>query len=75
MSATIHWRPATDEGKTFDNGTSSSYDRLIRACGSVLDIADVPKLRAMAVAADNDFYNEVANTIEKVVSIKVWRTY
>jgi len=75
MSVNIHWRPTSDKGKCFDSGTSSSWDRLQRACGTKLNESHVPKLRVMAISTDNEFYNEVADVIEKVGSIEVWGEY
>ncbi len=75
MSATIHWRPESDEGKDFRGGTSTSFDKIRQTFGNVLTQADVPALRAMAIAADDKFYHEVADKIEQVGSIKIWATY
>ena len=75
MSATIHWRPASDEGKHFNGGTSLSFDKLKNIFGNTLTENDVPTLRAMATAADDEFYDEIANCIENVGSIQIWVSY
>jgi len=76
MSASIRWRPTSDKGKCFHNGTSSSFDRLRRALGgSEFGPEHVMQLRAMAIAAADPFYNEVADVIENVGSIEIWTEY
>lgn len=75
MSATICWRPANDEGKSFSGGTSTSYGKLRDTFGNILMEKDVATLRAMARAADDKFYEEVADTIDNVGSIQIWATY
>ena len=75
MSVRIHWRPATDKGKSFEHGTSTTLERLVRAFGHCLDETHVPKLRAMAIAAEDSFYNEVADIVEQVGTIEIWGEY
>lgn len=75
MSISIQWRPATDDGRSFESGTSSEYAVLVETLGRELDETDVRTLRAMAKAANSEFYNEVADTIERVGAIKVWDSY
>jgi hypothetical protein len=75
MSISIQWRQASDDGKSFETGTSSEYATLIEQFGPVIAESDVPTLRAMARAAKSEFYNEVADTIERVGAIKVWDSY
>lgn len=76
MSITIKWRPATDAGKDFERGTSSEYSTLVDTFGgNILGEEDVRVLRAMAKASDSRFYDEVADTIERVGPIKVWDEY
>ena len=72
MSVTIHWRPTSDKGKSFDFGTSSELEALRQACGDRLDERDIVKLRAMSIATRSKFYDEIADIIEKVGSINVW---
>jgi hypothetical protein len=73
MSITIKWRPASDDGKSFERGTSSEYRTLVDAFGSnTLGEEDVRVLRAMAKASDSRFYDDVADTIERIGPIKVW---
>lgn len=72
MSVNIHWRPASDSGKSFDGGTSSSLKRLDEVFSGEIKEEDLEKLRAMAIAADDGFYNEVADIVEQVGSIKFW---
>lgn len=75
MSITIQWRPASDDGKSFENGTSSEYTALVDAFGHTLGEEDVRALRAIAKATRSKFWDEVADTIERVGPIKVWDTY
>jgi hypothetical protein len=75
MSVTIKWRPTSDRGKSFKGGTSSSFDKLKKACGTTLSEGDVSKLRAMAIATDDPFYDEIADKIEEVGSIEIWGDY
>lgn len=75
MSITICWRPVDKRSNSFGNGTSTSYERLISVFGSKISETDLPRLHAMAVAADSDFYREVAETVEKVGDIEVWGEY
>ena len=75
MSVTICWRPASDKGKSFEGGTSSSFDTMKETFGSVIQPSDVVALRAMARAARDEFYNEVADIVENVGAIEVWGEY
>lgn len=75
MSVTIRWRPISDQGKDFERGTSTSLDILMRAIGSDLKEDDVSKLRVMAIASDDEFFNEVADIIDQVGAIHVWGSY
>lgn len=72
MSITIHWRPETDKGKHFRSGTSTSFQRLKDVFGTTIRVKDIPALRAMAVAAQDDFYTEVSDMVERVGDIIVW---
>lgn len=72
MSVTIHWRPVSEEAKHFDCGTSTSLDRMIRTFGGRLSEENIVALRAMCIAADDPFYDEVAAIIERVGAIEVW---
>lgn len=75
MSVTIHWRPTTDKGKHFKNGTSTSLANLKRAIGSTIGPADIDKLHAMAIAAEDAFFSEVAEIVERVGEIEIWGEY
>jgi hypothetical protein len=72
MSVTIHWRPVNDKGKHFHGGTSTSLARLQDVFGDIIRAGDIPALRAMAVAAQDDFYTEVSDMVERVGDITVW---
>ena len=71
MSVTIYWRSTSDKGKAFAFGTSSELENLKQACGDRLDERDIPKLRAMSIAARCSFYDEVADAIETVGPIEI----
>lgn len=73
MSATICWKPVTQKERHFEGGTSSSYEKLSKTFGSEISKYDIQKLRGMGIF--DDFYNEVADTIEKVGNIQVWIVY
>jgi len=75
MSVTIHWRPTTDKGRYFEGGTSSSLDVLKRTFGSTIGESDVKALRAMAKAANDQFYNEVADIVQQIGEIEIWGEY
>ena len=75
MSITIRWRPATDNGRAFTSGTSHSFECLKEACGQVVEPHHVPMLRAMARAARDTFYDEVADIVERNGKIEIWGTY
>lgn len=73
MAVTVHWRPAADIGNSFQGGTSGQLDALTKHFGNTLTEHDVKALRAMAeVALGGDFFNEVADTIERVGAIEIW---
>lgn len=75
MSCSIHWRPASDTGKHFRNGTSTTLGNLHKTFGNTIRESDVPALRAMHNATGDRFYEEVADTIEQVGDIEVWGEY
>jgi hypothetical protein len=74
MSVSIYYRPVSDTGKRFNNGLSKELEKLKAMFGSDLELDEsaIPILRAMATAADSAFYDEVADKIEKIGSIKIW---
>jgi hypothetical protein len=72
VSVTICWRPASDTGKHFEGGTSNSLAKLKSVFGGVIREKDIPTLRAMAVAASDEFYSEVADVVENVGDIHFW---
>lgn len=74
MSVTICYRP-TSQLPFHLGGTSSSLERLHRAIGRTVRPSDVAALRAMSVAAGDEFYNEVADVVEKHGEIDVWGEY
>ena len=75
MSISICWRPSTDEGKQFSSGTSTEYAILIEQFGELIHEQDAPTLRAMAKSSKSDFYNEVADVVERIGAIRVWDSY
>jgi len=75
VSVTIHWRPATDIGKSFDGGTSKTLEILKSVFGKRIILAHVDSLRAMAAATNDQFYNEVADIVERVGEIEIWGEY
>jgi len=75
MSVTINWRPTNTKDKHFDGGTSSSLQVLKQTFGQHIGPGDVAALRAMARAANDEFYNEVADTIEHVGEIEIWGSH
>jgi hypothetical protein len=72
MSVTIHWRPLSIKQRYFKNGTSSDLTILQDVVGTEITTENIKTLRAMASAARNEFYNEVADAVEKYGDIKVW---
>lgn len=72
MSVTIHWRPTSKKDKYFRGGTGTSLQILKDTFGDTLGEADVKALRAMANAAKDEFYNEVADIIEQVGEIQIY---
>jgi hypothetical protein len=72
MSLTIYWRPASDTAKSFKGGTSSALKALQDTFGRTITSANIPELRAMARAANDPFYDEVAAVVERVGDIEVW---
>jgi hypothetical protein len=72
MSVTIYWRPASDTAKSFKGGTSSVLKALQDTFGQTITSANIPELRAMARAANDPFYDEVAAVVERVGDIEVW---
>lgn len=72
MSVTICWRPKSDTGKHFQGGTSTSLDRLQNVFRGVVGETDIRTLRAMSAAANDSFYDEVADVVEQVGAIEFW---
>jgi hypothetical protein len=72
MSVTIFWRPLSKTANHFAGGTSSSLEILNQVFGAQIGKEDVPALRAMALAARDTFYDEVADVVEKTGSIEIW---
>lgn len=75
MSVAVRWRPASDQGKRFSGGTSSQLEKVISAIGSTVTESDVDKLQAMHIATGEDFYDEIADTVEQVGAIVIWGEY
>lgn len=75
MSASLCWRPVSDTGKHFKSGTSRAFDKLVDHLRNEVGASDVPALRAMAAASGDEFYNEVADTIESVGDIVLFKVY
>jgi hypothetical protein len=75
MSITICWRPVTKTDKHFGGGTSTSFEKLQLVFGTRLSVNDVKALRAMAEAADDVFYREVADVVEREREIEIWGEY
>jgi hypothetical protein len=74
MSVTVCWRPIKGT-KSFGGGRTDSLNALLESCGSELAERHVPILRAMAVAARDPFFSEVADKIEQIGEIEVWGEY
>lgn len=72
MSTHVCWCPRDTPARRFTSGTSTSLDRVCRALGAALSEAHIPALRAMAIAAEDSFYAEIADVIERVGPIKIW---
>lgn len=72
MSVTVHWRPCSETTAFFNHGRSTSFEKVRRAFGTTIEECNVPALRAMAIAADDPFYDEVANVVEKHKAIEIW---
>jgi hypothetical protein len=75
MSVTIHWRPSSEKSESFSGGTRTNLDALKRAFGTTIGPEHAQALRAMAIAARDELYNTVAETVEQVGEIEVWGEY
>ena len=75
MSCAIHWRPITDQGKRFKQGTSSDLGTLKEVFGTEISESEVAQLRAIAIATKNTFFGEVADVVERVGPITFWGEY
>ena len=75
MSVTINYIRTTEKNKHFEGGTSSNLEVLKKTFGNTIAKANIPSLRAMAIAAKDEFYNEVADVVETENEIKFWGTY
>lgn len=72
MSAAIFFKPVSpDTRHRFVHGTSTSYQKLVTHFGHVLRPDKIPVLQAMALAADDDFYEEVAHQIALYGAIEI----
>jgi hypothetical protein len=74
MSVTVCWRPSKGT-QYFEGGRPDSLAAVLEACGRALTANHIPILRAMAVAARDPFFAEVADKIEQVGAIEVWGEY
>jgi hypothetical protein len=74
MFVIVCWRPIKGT-KYFEGGRSDSLAAVLEACGHVLTANHIPILRAMAVAARDPFFAEVADKIEQVGEIEVWEEH
>jgi hypothetical protein len=69
----VWYRPTSSPAFEFKEGNSDSFTLLTRALRHTeLTRDDIPLLRAMAVAASDHFFNEVADAIDVVGPITVW---
>jgi hypothetical protein len=68
----ICWQQSKTTGNKFEGGTSTSLTTLRTVFNGTIQKADVPTLRAMAVAARDHFYTEVADAVERFGPIEVW---
>ncbi len=75
MSVTIHWEPCGTKKPHFRGGRSASLEVLKETFGHEIHAKDVGVLRGMAIAANDEFYNEVADVVEKHGDIKFWGEY
>lgn len=75
MSVTIHWRPIDDKRSHFRGGTTTSLDRLKKIFGNTIKPSHVETLRAMGIAAQDGFYDEVADLVEHIGAIEIWGEY
>jgi hypothetical protein len=73
MSVTIYWRPLRKQ-QHFAGGTSKELDVLKAQFGDSLrlGLGAVEVLRGMARATGSQFYNEVADAIDKSGPIDIW---
>ena len=67
------WMRASRSSDVYE--AQDSLSALLEACGSNLTENHLPILRAMAVAARDPFFAEVADKIEQVGEIEVWGEY
>jgi len=73
MSVTIHYRIKSKEDPHFQEGVSDDLMVLERVFpGGHIEPSDVITLRAMAIATRTEFFNEVAETVNRVGAIEVY---
>lgn len=73
MSITICYEPVNEKPLHFKTNVSAYYNVLEKTFPNfTITISDVPKLQAMSIAANTEFYNEVADIIEDIGSINFW---
>jgi hypothetical protein len=76
MSVSIHWRPTSDAGTSFNSGTSDDFHKLEEVFpGNVIPAGVGAMLRAMETASGSKFYGEVADIVEQVGAIEFWGVY
>lgn len=75
MSISVLWEPVGAKKGRFENGTSSEYNAITKVIGNTISEEDIPILRAMAVAANSKFFDEVADIVEKIGGINIWSEY
>lgn len=75
MSVSICWEPESTNSRSFETGGSTEMEALQKAFGKRIVVGDIPTLRGMSIATGNEFYDEVADAIEKYGNINVWGEY
>jgi hypothetical protein len=72
VSVTIFFRRTAQKSEHFVGGTSRSLEKLKEIFGQIISKSQIDTLRAMAIAADDKFYDEVADTVEALGEIEFW---
>jgi hypothetical protein len=72
MSVTIFYQPTSKKYPNFHGGTSDDLRVIEKTFHGEISADNINALRALSSITQNPFWDEVADTVEKVGTIKVW---